>query len=225
MDGNFVAGQRHFGETVRVGKYRNIHGRRAGRGLRPWLLIPKIIAVIMLLGGLAAAAVLLRPGQTFTLAGLADRVDAVAAIFHWLVIPGSTAAILLGVALIITNEPRVLLRLRWVQVKLVILVVALPALHIVMRQQLSWLRQEAAAVQGASLASPSPAPAVVVGPPAQMSWMFVSAVLGIAAVLLVLCLSRLKPMLGQNRARIGAGLHAQGRRRDTFGTQDASPKP
>lgn len=38
--------------------YQNIHGRRPGRGLRPWLLIPKVLAVGLLWGSLVSVTVL-----------------------------------------------------------------------------------------------------------------------------------------------------------------------
>lgn len=33
-------------------RYRNIHGRRSGRGIRPYLLTPKLLAVSVYFGGL-----------------------------------------------------------------------------------------------------------------------------------------------------------------------------
>jgi hypothetical protein len=150
---------------------QNVYGRRGGRGLRPWLLIPKVIAVAMLLGGLAAVLV--------TLSGGGD-VASVQRLFLLLVIPGSTLAILLGVALTLDAGWRVMLRQRWLVAKLVIGALGLPAVHVWAKLSLdAWEAGNHAAADRLLAAS---AAALVV-------------------TLALLILGRLKPRLGRPAAQ------------------------
>ena len=43
-------------------RQQNIYGRKWGRGMRPWLLIPKYICVALILGGLGAVVTVLAGG-------------------------------------------------------------------------------------------------------------------------------------------------------------------
>ena len=170
----------------------NRHGRKPGRGLRPALLIPKIVAVAMLLGGLAAVAILLRPGQAWTLPGLAATTDDVSHLFRFLVIPAAALAGLLGIALLL-QHPRILLRQRWLQMKLVLLVIAMPLGHLMTRTQMQALQ---AIAHGEAEVAGSMAIRPVV----------VDRLLGLAVaaqvlLIFVMILGRHKPTLGQNWAR------------------------
>src|SRR5580765_4569297 len=74
----------------------NRYGRKGGRGIRPWLLIPKIIAVIVYVGGLAS---------DFTSLDLADPrrqlvLHQVSRLMVFLVVPALLLALVMGFALL-----------------------------------------------------------------------------------------------------------------------------
>ncbi|MEX0777156.1 MAG: hypothetical protein WD042_15735 [Phycisphaeraceae bacterium] len=165
--------------------------RSPTRGLRPWLLIPKVIAVGLFAGGLAAAAVLWfahsaelarfdkpRPQDLWL-------VNVLGTMFRYLIIPALLAAIVLGISLFL-QHPRIFLRLRWLQVKLTIVLVMTPASHLWMSSRLGVLRQayEGGATNAAAVAQ------LNLGFAVTLAW-----------VVLVIVLGRLKPRLGQNWAR------------------------
>lgn len=106
-----------------MSEYRNRYGRQWGRGWRPYALVAKVLAVVAFGGGLLAVSVLLH-----TQPDTPQRLDAVRTLFHWLVIPGSTAAVLFGL-LLLAPHAAILLRMRWLRVKLLFVVIGLPAAH------------------------------------------------------------------------------------------------
>ncbi|MCC5828148.1 MAG: hypothetical protein JJU36_01750 [Phycisphaeraceae bacterium] len=140
--------------------YTNRFGRKGGRGLRPWFLLPKVVTVAVFLGAMAAVVVLcLTPGKSPEPADRpaggaaivatdaasgghggvaigqrnlieADRLQQVSALYRWLIIPASTLAMILGVILLVLDQPRILLGLRWLQLKLALLAVSLPVMHL-----------------------------------------------------------------------------------------------
>ncbi len=67
----------------------NQFGRKGGRGLRPWLLLPKMLAVGLYLGGLAAATLLrwARP----------EDVETTHLLFRRLILPALWLALIFGV--------------------------------------------------------------------------------------------------------------------------------
>jgi uncharacterized membrane protein len=168
----------------------NIFGRRAGRGLRPWLLLPKVLAVCCFFGGLASAFVLtfFLPAQAHDASQWRFLAHLIGWLFRFLVMPGSIAAGLLGLLLTL-QAPRILLAQRWLQVKLLVLVLALPPLHLITRR---WLIELQTYGQSGDLPS--------MGPPEIMPlvrWPIAAALLVVAVVVL---LARVKPRLGQNWA-------------------------
>ena len=50
-----------------MANYTNIHGRRGGRGWRPYLLIPKYLAIGANFGGLLAAMIIPAAGVSYGL--------------------------------------------------------------------------------------------------------------------------------------------------------------
>ncbi len=111
--------------------------RQGGRGLRPALLLPKMLAVGLLLGSLAGGVVLA--------AALPQAADAnqrrwtlllLQRLFDWLIIPSSAAAVLFG-ALLFFQHPRVFWRLRWLRVKLLLVALALPGAHLYLSHQMA----------------------------------------------------------------------------------------
>lgn len=108
--------------------YKNKHGRLPGRGLRPWVLIPKILSIGALFGGFLAAAVILHSNQPKTPEQWNTLIETVGTLFTHLIVPAVLCVILFGILLILMHF-RVFLSMRWVQVKLVLLLVSLAPLH------------------------------------------------------------------------------------------------
>lgn len=108
----------------------------------------------------------------------------VSRLYRWMIIPASTIAVALGVVLMVLDQPKALLRLRWLQVKLWMLAAGLPAMHIgsilLMR---AWRRAvEAQALDAVRLRQ-------------QLGW----ATLGILVFLIaVTIIGRLKPRFAQH---------------------------
>lgn len=157
-----------------MAEYRNIHGRKGGRGLRPWLLIPKVVAVALIIGGLAAVLVL--DQATRSLAMTTDQVRLVGRLigllFKYQIVPATILALVLGLLLLL-QHPRQFLRMRWLIVKLLLVAVTVPAAHILLRSQVQRMQES---------------------PPAQVG-PCVAGILG--GFLAILLLGRLKPRLGQ----------------------------
>jgi uncharacterized membrane protein len=167
--------------------YTNIHGRKAGRGIRPWLLLPKVIAVGLYLGALASTLVVwFSSDYLATDAGDPQRLAVLQTIRRLmlvLAVPALLTAMGFGVALLL-QHPRQLLRLRWVRVKLATLAVLVPTAHWFLSSRLAMLREAYPAEQA---------------PPAaqQLTW---GLVLTLITSVSVIILGRLKPRLGQNWA-------------------------
>src|SRR5688572_2437393 len=97
--------------------------------VRAWLLLVKFVAVGCYLGGLGATAVVWLSSGFDSLDPSDSRrawtIDAVRSLSLFWTVPALLAAIAVGVALAV-RDPR-LLRTRWLRVKLVSLVVLVPA--------------------------------------------------------------------------------------------------
>ncbi len=109
------------------------HGRKGGRGLRPWLLIPKVICVAVFLGSYSSATLLWFYFRGGASAGTLWPIEGVSLIFRWLVIPSLSATLLFG-GLLLLQYPGVFIRRRWLQVKLLLVAVLLPILHFAARR-------------------------------------------------------------------------------------------
>ena len=110
--------------------FKNIHGRKWGRGVRPWLLIPKCFCVAVLIGGLFALALLTVASQ-LTTGGEQSQFawTLIRAIFRYQIIPATIGAVILGLLLFVQHL-REFGRMRWMRVKLAAVVIAVPFLHI-----------------------------------------------------------------------------------------------
>jgi len=93
--------------------YTNKHGRTFTRGLRPYLLIPKVLCVAGYFGGLLAMLL----------------VDNAQRLHVWLVIPAAVGALALGVALL-ALQGTIMLRMRWLQVKLMLVILVIVGGHL-----------------------------------------------------------------------------------------------
>ena len=103
----------------------NVHGRKWGRGLRPFVLVPKVLAVGGLFGGAVAVGVLWARGE----------VEPAAAVVRWVVIPATIVASVCGAALMVLAGAGVMWRQRWLRVKLALLAVGVPATHVWLASQ------------------------------------------------------------------------------------------
>lgn len=172
-----------------VERYPNRYGRRPGRGWRPWLLLPKVMAVALYVGGLAAAAVIwFSSGFSSMAKGDPQRlwvIETIGRLMVWLVVPSLVLTLALGVALFL-QFPRQFIRMRWLVVKLVSLAVLIPGAHLFLSSRLGLLR-EAFLQQTTNDWAAS-----------QFGWGLVATLVG---SLWVVLLGRLKPRLGQNWAR------------------------
>lgn len=163
----------------------NRFGRKPGRGIRSWLLLPKVIAACFYLGGLAAAAVVWlssRIGQM----GLDDPrrrvvINLAGDLFRFLVVPAILAAMGFGMMLFL-QHPRQFIRMRWLVVKLIGLAILIPSAHFFLSSRMALLRRPANA-----------------GAAAQFGW---GLIVVIAASIGIVILGRLKPRLGQNWAKV-----------------------
>ena len=176
---------------------RNRYGRRPGRGIRPWLLLPKVIAVNIYFGALVAATVLWLTGPRFSApAENAQQslllIAQMHLLFLYLIVPALLGAMLMGILLFL-QHPRVFARMRWWQLKIVLLAIGVPCAHLLVSSRLQLVRQAVGQHQGDLLAQQ------------QLSWALLALVAG---SLVLIVIGRLKPRLGQNWARVYAKIVA-----------------
>jgi len=171
-----------------VEEFKNIHGRKLTRGIRPFLLIPKVLAVAVYFGGLVAAAAVwfIVPGPQNKLDPTAiTRIDQIGRLFDFVIVPGLLAAILFGVLLFFQHSAS-FARLRWWQIKMVVLLAGVPGAHFFMSSRLALVR---AAWHARDINEAAER---------QLSAGFV-VIMGVSTIVVIL--GRLKPRLGQNWAR------------------------
>lgn len=170
--------------------YVNKHGRKPGRGLRPWLLIPKVLSVAALFGGFLAASVLLHTHHPTTHAQWADLIESVGTLFTRLIVPAVFCVVILGILLLLQHW-RVFLAQRWMQLKLLLLLLAVPPLHLTGRWLIGQARLALADGDLDRVAE-------------LMGRFTLTADLAIAALGLVMVIGRHKPRLGKPpRSRAG----------------------
>src|SRR4051812_31323906 len=121
----------------------NKFGRRPGRGVRPWLLLPKVVAVATFLGGYAATLFVWFTGDVTALEPGDPRrlwtIDVVGRLIPCLVFPALLVPIAFGFLLLL-QPPRPLLRMRWLIVKLVALLILTPTPPFFLFSRLTILR-------------------------------------------------------------------------------------
>ena len=166
----------------------NKHGRKPGRGIRPFILMPKIIALAAVFGGLLSAAMLVHVNTTDDLSQdqAVQLATHVRIIFRYVIVPAACAAVLFGLLLLL-QHPKVFLSRRWMQVKLVALAIVVPISHYLGRGSLT----EAFNLieQGES-------------PVAMLQRLALIIDLSLVAITVVFILGRQKPRLGQNIAAV-----------------------
>lgn len=171
---------------------QNIHGRKGGRGLRPYLILPKYVFVSIFLGGLVSLLVLafLRP-MPQRIEEWQFRIKLVAISYVFVVVPGLLGGMIVGLILLFSHF-RAFVRMRWLQLKLLLVAVCVPCLHFYMRGKATQLhalldRNEPGDLQQA---------------PALWLDLRNGTLSAIMFALVVIFLGRIKPRLGQNYARM-----------------------
>ncbi len=167
-------------------EYVNIHGRKGGRGVRPWLLIPKVLCLAIFVGAYVAAAVLWFYYRLGYSDGAVWPVRAVSVVFRIVIVPSLFATLFFGL-LLLAQHPKEFIKRRWLQAKLAIVVV-LPTIHWVARQTFQRIKAVVldASWQGAT--------AEIEAECARFS---ACLILGLSGAVLLVLLGRLKPRLGQ----------------------------
>ncbi len=164
--------------------YVNRFGRKQSRGIRPWLLLPKVLSVAAAVGGMAATFAVWMINDPGTLPAGDPRIEwtcrTVSILLRGLVIPALLAAIGFGVGLTM-QHPGILLGRRWLQAKLVLLILFTPAAHFYLSAQLNAVRRISAL--GGDLSAPARGFSI-----------------GLALTLALLCLLAL---LGRHKPRLG----------------------
>lgn len=169
---------------------RNIHGRRPGRGVRPYLIVLKLVSVAMFAGGLTT--VLIVVGTTRApedVIGWAVQASVMRLIYTRVVVPGLVAALLFG-TLLAASMLRVMLRMRWFVVKMMLIAAAVPSLHLFMRSRAVLLHE-------ALRRSPPDLP--LAG--SLRVQLLLGTSLALAFALSAIILGRVKPRLGQDYGR------------------------
>lgn len=168
-------------------EYVNIHGRTGGRGLRPWILLPKLGAVAVFAGSYVSATVLWFNFRWGYASGAVWPVHAVSLLFRTVIVPSLIATLFFGLLLFL-QHPRVFIRRRWLQLKLVIAAL-LPVIHLIARRNFEMVKagllEQQDCVPSAEVESAC----------ARFS---VCLALGLSGALLLVILGRLKPRLGQD---------------------------
>ncbi len=181
--------------TPRAG---NIYGRRAGRGVRPYLIVLKLLGVATFVGGLVAVLAVLCAMKEGDVQSWRLDAATVRLIFARVVVPGLIAALVFG-TLLASSMWRVVIRMRWFATKMVLVVVAVPVLHV-------YMSTRSAALRGALLQSPAGLQRAVV----LRNQMIIGTVLALGFAVAAVVLGRVKPRLGQDYARTFAAAKKRG---------------
>lgn len=170
-------------------EYVNIHGRRWGRGIRPWLLVPKVICVSVFLGGLVSVLVLgYLPAPPATHEGWLDHARFLRRAYVCVIVPALVGAMFMGL-LLLSAHFTALIRMRWMQVKLVLMAVFVPSMHTYMQNRSIALREVLESNGDLALAG------------TLRGDMLAGNVATLAFALAAMFLGRVKPRLGQRYGR------------------------
>ncbi len=183
----------HAQTSSGAGPVRNIYGRRPGRGLRPYLIVLKLLSVACFVGGLVSVLAVLLASKPTNLDGWRDQTQIVERLYRDVAIPGLSSALVFG-TLLFAGIWRAMLRMRWFITKMALIVAAVPMLHFYMRSRTLALNFV--------LAQPSPDLNQ-----ASRLWDQVTAATLAAIVFAVatVVLGRVKPRLGQDYGRTFLG--------------------
>jgi len=171
--------------------YVNRYGRKGGRGVRPVLLMIKLVGVMAWFGALLATTVFCFVAAPTTRDDWAEMLDVIHVNMVYVGVPGLIVALVAG-ALLLWHHGMVLWRMRWLKTKLAILAVAIPVLHLSLSSLLRSIR--------ADLLYMEPD-----GPGGRWELFRIGLIVAIVVFLAVIMLGRIKPRLGQNYARTFRG--------------------
>ncbi|HOW72493.1 MAG TPA: hypothetical protein PKY77_17985 [Phycisphaerae bacterium] len=164
---------------------RNVHGRRWGRGFRPYLIVAKLLCVAAYVGGLMALLVVVfQAGLPGDAEGWRQVGRTVHRAYAWLIVPGFLGATVVGV-LLTASMVGPMARMRWFRLKLLLLAVGAPSLHV-------YLRGRSIAFQSLLVAAQD-----VSGMVAVFRQLLAGTVVGLFLGVALLVLGRVKPRLGQ----------------------------
>lgn len=176
----------------------NQSGRKGGRGIRPWLLIPKVLAVCVYFGGVVAAWGIWNFGGYFDVDKSYPQglwvIEVLSRLFLYVIVPALIIAILLGIALFLQHR-REIARMWWWRVKMTVLVIYIPAAHLWMSSRLGLLRDAVRSEVWNDAAAE------------QLSRGFLLVIIGAIAII---WLGRQKPRLGQKYGGMAPRDDAQG---------------
>lgn len=119
--------------------------RKPGRGFRPYLLIPKVLAVGVYFGSMFSAAVLwllwigCKPLEEIDAQQMMQHILTVRTLIVMIAVPALVTTLVLGVLLWL-EHPKTFLRLRWIRVKLLLLALGVPGFHVFMASRLHLFR-------------------------------------------------------------------------------------
>ncbi|MCG3136355.1 MAG: hypothetical protein HJJLKODD_00184 [Phycisphaerae bacterium] len=107
--------------------YINRYGRRGGRGVRPYFLIPKLLLLAILLGSYTSAMALWLGYRGHIFGNEHWPLVAISFLFRRMIIPALLGTLFFGLLLWL-QHPRIFLARRWLQLKL-LLILSLPIVH------------------------------------------------------------------------------------------------
>ncbi|HAI14401.1 MAG TPA: hypothetical protein DCM28_22040 [Phycisphaerales bacterium] len=119
--------------------------RKPGRGFRPYLLIPKVLAMAVYFGAMVCAAVLwhvqigCKPMEEIDAATLMQQLMTIRLLVVCVGVPALLLTIVMGLLLWL-EHPKTFLRMRWVRVKLILLGLGIPGFHVFMASRLYHFR-------------------------------------------------------------------------------------
>jgi len=107
----------------------------------PWALYPKLVSVCALLGGFLCVLALIADATLADQAAWRRLLDAISPLFLLVIVPASFTTVVFSVV-VFWPRRRELLRERWMQAKLILIVATLPALHLLARGTFQGMRRE-----------------------------------------------------------------------------------
>lgn len=152
-----------------------------------WVVYPKLVAIAVLLGSFVCTLVLILATPRSSLEDWRPMVNSIGILFKLLIVPASFVVVVLSLVLFFRNR-QWFLRQRWAQVKVLLLVATLPALHLLARSVFTSIRQEVEREGG----SPE-------GPTGRLEMFTLLVAVTIVVLLLAIWLARFKPRLGSKR--------------------------
>jgi len=172
-----------------MGTLNSNPGRSFRRGTRSYFLVSKIIGITMFLGGSITMFVQIRLHPDLTnLENSMNQAELLKQTFDYVIIPGVIIAVISGILLIVPIF-KPITRMRWFQLKAILLILEIPTLHIYMRSQLQALHHKIYKEYDLLEAQ------------LILSQLFIGLAVAVIFAVVLICLGRIKPRLGQQYGR------------------------